>query len=179
MRNSIVLSGIAMFAVSAPLQADMQTDPPAKAQATQLNLTSEEQFALIASWEGRWQVKETQSLEIVFESTARGNTIIERWETASGLHSMNVYHLNGDTVMATHYCPQGNQPRLESSGTSDGNLRFVFRDVTDLDSGESHTHDLVFSPQTDGSLIRTEIYLSEDGLGDPGRYTLVRDKPAS
>ena len=132
------------------------------------------QFELIRSWEGRWQVAETPSLQIVFESTARDSVMVERWETTAGLHSMTIYHMDGAAVIATHYCPQGNQPRLESSTASSGEIRFAFRDVTDLDAGESHTHELWFTPGPDGTLRRSEVYRGEDGLQAPSQYTLSR-----
>lgn len=134
------------------------------------------QFAQIAGWEGRWTVAETDALEIVFEQTARGTTMIERWETTAGLHSMTVYHLDGDAIVATHYCPQGNQPRLESVSGEDGRVAFGFRDVTGLDEGESHTQSVEFSVLTDGSLKRTEVYTSAKGLGEPSSYTLMRER---
>lgn len=133
-----------------------------------------DQFALMKSWEGRWQVAETDALEIVFELTARGSVVVERWETRAGLHSMTIYHMDGDRLIATHYCPQGNQPRLEVAGEYSGEIRFAFRDVTDLDSDESHTHELWFTPGIDGAIRRSEIYTRESGLQEPGHYTLSR-----
>ncbi|MFL0356142.1 hypothetical protein ACI5KX_06640 [Erythrobacter sp. GH1-10] len=135
---------------------------------------AETQFAQILSWEGRWSVAETEALEIVFEPTARGHTVVERWETAAGLHSMTVYHLDGDHVVATHYCPQGNQPRLESLPATPDRIAFAFRDVTGFDEGESHAHSLAFDLREDGMIGRTEIYHGPDGPGEPGRYTLKR-----
>lgn len=135
---------------------------------------AEAQFAAIAGWEGRWNVAETSALTIVFEITARGKTVIERWETDNGLHSMTVYHLNGDKVMATHYCPQGNQPRLESVMSDPASVVFAFKDVTDLDEGESHTFTLRYTALEDGTLKRTEVYRSAEGPGQPSSYTLSR-----
>ncbi len=162
-RNVVLL---ALFVLATPLHSQEQESKNA--------LSPSEQFELISSWEGRWQVAETPALEIVFEQTARGSVMVERWETASGLHSMTVYHLDGDVLVATHYCPQGNQPRLESRATVDGQIRFTFRDVTDLDAGESHTHDLWFVPGDDGTIRRAEVYRGESGLQEPGQYTLSR-----
>lgn len=140
--------------------------------------TPAEQFETIRSWEGRWKVAETQALQIVFETTARGTAMIERWETQAGLHSITVYHMDGDALVATHYCPQGNQPRLETRSSANGDIRFAFRDVTGLDKGESHTHDLWFSPAADGSIRRSEVYRGADGLQEPSHYTLRRALPA-
>jgi hypothetical protein len=138
------------------------------------SLSPTEQFELIRSWEGRWQVAETDALKIVFEKTARGSVMVERWETSAGLHSMTLYHMDGESLIATHYCPQGNQPRLESRTASSGEIRLAFRDVTDLDAGESHTHELWFTPGADGRLQRSEVYRGDDGLQAPSHYTLSR-----
>lgn len=133
-----------------------------------------QQFEMIRSWEGRWQVAETSALEIVFEPTARGSAMIERWETKSGLHSVTIYHMDGGVLVATHYCPQGNQPRLEARSGPVGPVRFTFRDVTGLDEGESHAHDLAFAAADDGSIVRSEVYRGSEGLQEPSHYTLSR-----
>ena len=161
-RTSII--AIALLATAANAQPDEKRE----------SLAPPQQFELIRSWEGRWQVAETPALQIVFEATARGSTMVERWETSAGLHSMTVYHMDGDALIATHYCPQGNQPRLESRSASSAEIRFAFRDVTDLDAGESHTHALWFTPAADGTMRRSEVYRGDDGVQDPSHYTLSR-----
>lgn len=145
-----------------------------KSQDAEVALSPQQQFELFRSWKGRWQVAETTALQIVFEETARGTTVVERWEVGDGLHSMTVYHMDGDALVATHYCPQGNQPRLQTTSISSGAVRFEFRDVTDLNEGESHTHALWFTPGADGSLVRSEVYTGDDGLQEPSSYTLSR-----
>ena len=140
----------------------------------------EHKFEQILSWEGRWDVAEVDALSIVFERTARGSTMVERWETASGLHSMTVYHLDGDAIVATHYCPQGNQPRLVAGAGNGASIAFSFLDVTGLDEGESHAHSLSFEQTGEETIIRSEIYLGPEGIGDPTVLTLIRspDTPA-
>ena len=51
---------------------------------------------------------------------------------------------DGDALIATHYCAQGNQPRLKLTPGQGARIRFTFRDATDLAPGESHLHDLAF-----------------------------------
>jgi len=159
-------TALAMALLPVALMASPETPPGI--------LSPSEQFALIRSWEGRWDVAETSALQIVFESSARGSAMVERWETQAGLHSMTIYHMDGEALVATHYCPQGNQPRLESREAADGEIRFAFRDVTDLDAGEAHAHALWFTPGADGTVQRSEVYRGEDGLQAPSVYTLTR-----
>jgi hypothetical protein len=166
MLNILRTTALAMALLPAASMASPDTTPGL--------LTPPEQFELIRSWEGRWQVAESTALHIVFEATARGSAMVERWETIAGLHSMTIYHMDGENLVATHYCPQGNQPRLESRDAASGELRFAFRDVTDLDAGEAHTHALWFTPGADGTLQRSEVYRGEDGLQPPSVYTLTR-----
>ena len=163
------------FAKLALLAVTLTAIPvPSLASEAEDIVTPAQQFALIQSWEGRWQVAETTALSIVFEKTARGTAMIERWETSAGLHSMTVYHMDGERLVATHYCPQGNQPRLESRGGNGDEVRFAFVDVTGLDDGESHAHDLWFRPGPDATVRRFEVYRGEQELQEPGSYTLSR-----
>ena len=166
-RRALASASLALF-----LQA------PLGAQEAAVPLTAQQQFDRVASWEGRWSVAEAPALQIVFESTARGSTVVERWETGGRLHSMTVYHMDGEALVATHYCPQGNQPRLEARASADGAVRFAFRDVTGLDEGESHTHALWFTPGPADTLVRSEIYTGPEGLAAPTSYTLARITPA-
>lgn len=159
----------ALLALASPAMAEEAAPTPAEAQ-----------FAQILGWEGRWKVAETDALQIVFEVTARGKTVVERWETASGLHSITVYHLDGESVIATHYCPQGNQPRLQSVAGDGSAIAFEFRDITGLDEGESHQFALSYAVREDGSLLRSEVYRSAEGPDDSSSYTLMRAaEPAS
>lgn len=159
------LAALALSAISAASPAGAGEASPTPAQ---------QQFAWIASLEGQWQVAETDALRIVFEKTARGHTMVERWETATGLHSMTVYHLDGDRVIATHYCPQGNQPRLASLPGQADRIAFRFLDVTDFDEGESHTFTIDYAARADGSVERTEVYRGAEGLEAPSTLTLSR-----
>jgi len=130
-------------------------------------------FAQIAAMTGEWQVREAASFRIVFDATAGGSVIVERWMLGERTHSLTLYHLDGDRLLATHYCPQGNQPRLSATDFANGELRFAFLDVTDLDPDESHQHDLAFAWRPDGSVSRSEIYHGPDGARDESTFTLV------
>ena len=70
--------------------------------------------------------------------------LVETWLRNDKKHSFTLYHLGNENLMATHYCPQGNQPRLKltnNSTTSD--LRFSFFDATNLANlASSHQHSL-------------------------------------
>jgi hypothetical protein len=87
----------------------------------------------------------TSPLRIRFYLTAGGTVLVESWGARGKPHSLTLYHRDGAALLATHYCPQGNQPRLALAGRDKDGLHFAFKDATDLDPAkESHQHDLWF-----------------------------------
>ncbi len=64
------------------------------------------------------------------------SVLVESYVTASGKETMTVFHRDGASVMATHYCGQENQPRLKLDAKSSGaqSLTFTFKDATNLRS---------------------------------------------
>jgi len=84
------------------------------------------------------------SFSVSFDLIANNSVLVETWLRNDKKHSFTLYHLDNENLMATHYCPQGNQPRLKltnNSTTSD--LRFSFFDATNLANlASSHQHSL-------------------------------------
>jgi len=67
--------------------------------------------ALVGEWEGK--TEGGRVLRVSYRLTAKDTVLIETWTLGPGRESMTVYHLDGPRLVATHYCPIGNQPRLE------------------------------------------------------------------
>tara|TARA_R110002020_G_scaffold15245_34_gene54470 strand:- start:3436 stop:4077 length:642 start_codon:yes stop_codon:yes gene_type:complete len=134
-------------------------------------------FERLKALEGTWRVADNAEhpLRVRFYPTARGSTLVESWDVNGTSHSLTIYHRDGDTLLATHYCPQGNQPRMALAKGKDGNIGFTFRDVTDLDAkDEQHQHDLSFELAGTGKLIRSETYRDGDGKMHPSQLVLER-----
>lgn len=130
--------------------------------------------SLVGVWEK--EGAKNADFNISFELTANGSTLFELWNYKGNKHSLTVYHLNGSKLMATHYCPQGNQPRLElSSDSTINDISFNYLDATNLKSlDESHQHYLSFKLlDLPNKITRSEIYLSKEGQ-KPSTLTLVR-----
>jgi hypothetical protein len=108
---------------------------------------------------GTWQPadKPDSPMRVQFELLAGDSVLAETWRSPTH-RSMTVYHLDGDTLIATHYCPQGNQPRLALVSDRDGELRFELRDGSNLDVPGGH-HEHVLTLRRDGEqLVRGEAY---------------------
>ena len=158
-------------------QAYAQPDLPA-AHAAPEKVRAEDAFAQLTRMVGTWRPadKPESSLRIRFYLTAGGTVLVESWEAGGKPHSLTLYHRDGQALLATHYCPQGNQPRLALAGREKSGLHFVFRDATDLESAtEKHQHDLWFDLSDPDRPVRGETYSGKDGPEAPERMQLVRD----
>ena len=158
-------------------QASAQSDPAVSDTALE-KVSAEDAFAELKRMVGTWRRadKPESAFRIRFYLTAGGTVLVESWEAGDKPHSLTLYHRDGQALLATHYCPQGNQPRLALAGREASGLHFVVRDATDLDPAkEKHQHDLWFDLSNPDRPVRGETYSSKDGPGAPERMHLVRD----
>lgn len=166
-----VFASIAVFTMSSSSAfAETPISTPEQAEAV---------FSQLKELEGVWQRagQPEHGHRIEFRTTARDTVLIEKWTYLGQQHSLTIYHRDGDTLLATHYCPQGNQPRMELA-SGDAAINFTFRDATDLDlETEQYQHDLSLKLSEDGQLIRSEIYKDGQGHDHPGVLVLERVVP--
>lgn len=128
------------------------------------------QFEAMAQLVGTWRNAERPDspLRVRFALTAGGTVLVESWERGTSPHSLTIYHRDGPAIMATHYCPQGNQPRLSSGANSAGeHVTFAFLDAMGLDgTDESHLVELDFDISDPAYILRRERYKSGDDTED-------------
>lgn len=114
-------------------------------------------FDKLKSLEGTWRgVPEAQGAEAEAEAEMTGKQVHEIEVSAAGTvvmetmgpgtdHEMiNMYHIDGDDLVLTHYCAGGNQPkmRLDRSRSTEDSLVFDFAGGTNLDPAtDQHIHD--------------------------------------
>ena len=102
-------------------------------------------FARLTALVGDWAapLASAKSLRISMRLVAAGSVLVERYLTPSGKETLTVFHLDGDRLLATHYCGQRNQPRLRLvSDLASKSLVFTFVDATNLEPGAAHLHRL-------------------------------------
>jgi hypothetical protein len=84
---------------------------PASAQALRPDQAFQSLKALVGDWQGRTAAGRT--FLVSYRLIANDSVLVESWTMSPTRTSMTVYHMDGDALIATHYCPQGNQPRLQ------------------------------------------------------------------
>jgi len=98
----------------------------------------------IQSLEGRWEMPGGEAPAIIeFRSTAAGSAVCEVMFPGTENEMVNLYTLDGNSLVMTHYCAAGNQPRMRATDLVDGRLEFVSVSVSDLETpGALHMADM-------------------------------------
>lgn len=144
MRNpfSLVLIVLLVLVVSPPSSAE---DLAARGVFNKLS-------SLAGTWsgeavgEGEAAEAEAEAQEEVvheFRVSAAGTAVMETMNPGSDHEMINMYHLDGDDLVLTHYCAGGNQPtmKLDRERSSAEKLIFNFTGGTNLDPAvDEHIH---------------------------------------
>ena len=65
--------------------------------------------------------------------TASGSAVVETVLPGSEHEMVTVYHADGPDLVLTHYCMEGNQPRMRARDTSGSRFDFAFDGGTNID----------------------------------------------
>jgi hypothetical protein len=128
---------------------------------------------LVGEWEGK--TEKGRALKVSYRLTANNTVLIEMWTLGPQRESLTLYHLDNESLLATHYCPVGNQPRLRfKEGGSASLFAFEFVSATNLPKPEaSHQHRFEMELLDANSFARSETYL-ENGAGESERIVYTR-----
>lgn len=138
--------------------------------------SSPSDFDRLQAIAGDWTLAGTagKALRIRYRPMSAGTALVETYGEGSSRETLTVFHVDGATVIATHYCAQGNQPRLRLEATSGKKWSFTFADATNLpDPKASHLVRLELELTAAMHLVRTETY-REAGKDEVSRLELVR-----
>ncbi len=100
--------------------------------------------ALAGTWQGTDGHEGEETVTHVFEVSAAGTVVMETMNPDSPDHEMiNMYHLDGDELVLTHYCASGNQPTMQlvRPAAAANEMRFDFTGGSNLDPAkDQHIH---------------------------------------
>lgn len=119
-------------------------------------LTAQDAFeqlkGLAGTWEGEpegegaeaeAEAKASGSVTHDIQVSAAGTVVMETMGPGTDHEMINMYHLDGEDLVLTHYCAGGNQPqmRLNRADSSQDLLIFDFAGGTNLDPAvDNHIH---------------------------------------
>ncbi len=94
---------------------------------------------------GTWEmtVEGKTQIAIVSRVTSAGSVYCETMFPGTEHEMTNMYHMDGDSLVVTHYCALGNQPRMRCKGESaPGVFHFTFDQGTNIAKGQSYMGEL-------------------------------------
>jgi hypothetical protein len=101
-------------------------------------------FERMKTLRGTWEGKGTngQKVTTTFELTANDTVLVERYrgsEAIKGAEMLTAYHLDGPSLILTHYCIAKNQPTLKAErfDAKAGEIQFEFVRASNLASANA------------------------------------------
>jgi len=146
--------------------------------------------SLAGTWEGTPEAEgepEAEAAEMggvkhVFEVSAAGTVVMETMEPDTDHEMINMYHLDGDELVLTHYCAAGNQPtmRLDRKTSTADKLVFEFTGGTNLDPAvDTHIHAAEIDLQGDDAMVSSWLSYADGKQAGKMTFHLARDGGAA
>lgn len=148
LRTSLLVTGVVALVAGLVLVAAA----PARAGGVEAQAAFDRLKTLAGTWHGtpEGQGKEAEAeaervSEVVheFRVSAAGTVVMETMNPGTDHEMINMYHVDGNDLLVTHYCAGGNQPqmRLDREKSTAETLVFDFAGGTNLDPAkDGHIH---------------------------------------
>jgi hypothetical protein len=131
---------------------------------------------LAGTWEGTDE-KGAKHVASVFAVTSNGSAIREIMLPGSEHEMINVYHMDGPSLVMTHYCAMGNQPRMRANASEKPNvIAFKADSVTNLTSADQgYMGELTITIKDNNHLTEQWRHIQKDGkAAEPMTFELTR-----
>ena len=140
---------------------------------------SEEAFDRLATLKGQWSgEQEGIKISLIYTLTANGSALMEEFRPESGGVMITMFTVDGDHLIATHYCTAKNQPQMATSAITDAQkpLAFSLVRITGLKSPDDwHNTGLTVIQEDNDNLTQEWSYQFKGKTGkNIFRFTRVR-----
>lgn len=138
--------------------------------------SSETAFETFKGFEGKWAIRSGQKalpIEMTYEGGSKGSIVTEQFGK-----ELSVFYRDGQSLLMTHFCNAGNQPRLRlRENTQPGVFEFEMFDITNLQSANADHVERVIYRIVDDKTIDLEIVWKHGKSEESEKYTLTRLGP--
>jgi hypothetical protein len=133
---------VAVFALALLLVAPLAAQAPAGGAPTPAAAAFDRLAALAGDWvdmDGSYGGKD--QVIVTYRLTGYGTALVETLFPGQPHEMVTVYHKDGNDLVLTHYCAEGNQPHMRAKTFAGNALAFDFDGGTNLDPAkDSHMH---------------------------------------
>ena len=139
--------------------------------------SSDTAFETFKGFEGKWAIhsgQKTLPIEMTYEIGSKGSIVTEQFGK-----ELSVFYRDGQSLLMTHFCNAGNQPRLRlRENTRPGVFEFQMFDITNLQSADADHVERVVYRIIDNKTIDLEIaWKNRKSEEESEKYTLNRLDP--
>jgi hypothetical protein len=160
-RAASLVVGVALLAATAAVASDKHHKP-----ATNDSPGFERFKQLAGEWVGVSDKPEhaAGALGAVFKVTSAGSAVEETMMPGTPYEMINMIHPDGDDIVLTHYCAEGNQPEMKAPDKIEGkDVAFQFVRGGNMKSiKDSHMHSVTYT-FVDKDRLRTKWVNYENG----------------
>jgi hypothetical protein len=109
---------------------------------------------LAGTWDAAMMKTDGEATEVQYRVTGNGTALMETMFAGTPHEMITMYTVDGDSILASHYCSGGNQPRLRMNpARSDANtLVFEFEAITGT-TGDHYINGVTFRFSGDGRAV--------------------------
>jgi hypothetical protein len=112
---------VALIGVNAQAHDGHERVPPASSSAV-----FEKLKALEGTWDANMLTPDGEKTTVVYKVSAAGSVVQETMFAGSPMEMINMYTLEGDSIIASHYCSGDNQPTLRLNAAKSKGEELVF-----------------------------------------------------
>ncbi|MFN7973526.1 MAG: hypothetical protein U0166_14445 [Acidobacteriota bacterium] len=163
MRCSLVLSIVLALSVpGTPLAGDAPAAPSP--------------LARLKSLAGEWVQKGGDgAVAVVYRVTSAGHAVTETDFPGTPYEMLTVYHMDGDDLVLTHYCAEGNFPRMKADAPSNDAIHFKFTGCANLKSDNAgHMHEATITFVDADHVSSAWQYYRDGKAAELEKFDLVR-----
>ncbi|HKI11341.1 MAG TPA: hypothetical protein VKA02_04450 [Candidatus Acidoferrum sp.] len=152
----------------------------AAAQEMHPSARSTPAFDQLKSLAGEWERTSSQGskVSLTYQVVSNGSVLMERLKSGDMSEMITMYSLDGDHIVATHYCSAGNQPTMQTATATaaTGKYDFSFVRVSGTKTPDEG-HMVALSLTMPDSNHLTQMWTYEDhGKSMADTFTFTRKK---
>jgi hypothetical protein len=130
-------------------------------------------FEVFQSLKGAWKIRaddKTMPFDMTYAVGSNGTIVTEQFGK-----ELSVFYRDGESLVMTHFCNRGNQPRLKlKSGGPAGRYEFNMFDITNLKGApDAHVQKIIYEI-LDSTHMNLEIIWKKDAGEESEKYALTK-----
>jgi hypothetical protein len=187
MKASMLLAMALTFFATLSVRAGADESAPAKASVgpEKVIYDAPAAFEFLKTLTGNWERSGDahdhggDSHRVTFRTTAAGSSVMETIFPGEDMEMISMYHMDGDSLLMTHYCALQNAPVLKfEKSDKPGEIKFVFHGGTNFDPKvDAHVHEGVLRIK-DANTLESSFVGYANGKPDQRPSGVLKRKPA-